>query len=210
VRNNIVYGNWALGIVLYSETREPGGRNVVDGNYVFDNGYGAARLGYNYEAGICIARGHPNTVVTNNRVCGNAHYGILVVDHQGGAVIRGNLTCYNGAGGIYLHVPGTGNVVRQNISYDDNRFALGADGPFESDQNVFYKNGTSPRFQVSEKQISLAEYRKATGQDAKSAVLNPRFSKPPKGRFDPKLASAYEFCTKLNPALCPERKTKRN
>src|SRR5205823_6297868 len=91
-----------------------------------------------------IGNGHPNSVVRYNRFCGNAQYGIYLIDGQTGSQFTGNVTCYNQKGGVYLRYPGANTVMGGALSYNDATFALSAASGVASDGNLYYVSGGAP------------------------------------------------------------------
>lgn len=202
IRANVIHDNWTYGVHLYGEDTSASG-NIIEDNYIHSNGFGAAEGGYRFSAGIIIARGHRDVIVRRNRSCNNAHYGIIVSDERPGNLITENVTCYNGLGGINMYGPGSDNVLRRNISYNDYGDALASRPVVKSDENVFYHVDRAPSFAWEGTRMSLSDYRAASGQDMTSRIADPRFLDGSfADGFDPAIAERYDFCTPLLHALC--------
>ena len=206
LRGNLVYNNWDYGIQLYNELVTDGseGHNLVEGNYVFHNGYGAKNAGIsNDTAGMILSKGHANDIVRNNIFCDNADWALQVELNLPNQQVSGNVSCYNHTGGFFFPSPGSNNTFTNNISYNDAAPALSGMAPLVSDDNLYFSTSGAPTLQWNfGGNLSLAAFQSATQQDGHSKVANPGFKNVPSSGFDATRAESYDFCTALNPSLC--------
>jgi hypothetical protein len=220
VARNRVHENSAFGIQLNNSNRgQLAHDDTISGNYVYGNGFGSRSQNTLLPlAGIVIANGQTrassNHVISKNVVCGNAMYGFVQFDGQKGNQITKNVFCFNAWGAVDFEVPGT-DTVRNDISYYDGdgngdpqdsggrQTALSSGAGVISDYNWYYNSPALVGFQWNGGiWTDLAGFRSQSGQDAHSSVTtNPSFTNPPVGRFDPKKAGTYKFCTPLIPDL---------
>ena len=140
IRSNLIYNNQTNGVQLYNGYGTLVGGNVLEYNYIFHNGWVAQATPSTHSyAGIIVSDGHPNTTIRDNRLCGNAQYGILVQHYDGAALsgtsITDNVTCYNGYGGIWLD-EGASETVLRNISYYDKPYAISTISGVASDYDT--------------------------------------------------------------------------
>jgi hypothetical protein len=205
IRSNLIYNNQTNGVQLYNGYGVTAGGNVLEYNYIFHNGWVAQATPSSHSyAGIIVSDGHPNTTIRENRICGNAQYGILVQHYDGAALsgtsITDNLTCYNGSGGIWLD-EGASETVSRNISYYDKPYAISTISGVASDYDTLYAGATAPLLAWNGKNLSLAAFRSASGQEAHGQVADPQLKKVGSA-FDLTSALGYDFCTPMNPAFC--------
>ncbi len=200
---NSIHDNWTFGIQLYYGGGGNAAANTVEYNYIYHNGYGSTNESPSSpNAGIVIGSGHPNSVIRYNRFCGNAQYGIYLIDGQSGTQMTGNVTCYNKSGGVYLRYPGSGTAVNGTISYNDSAFNLSSVSGVSSNGETFYQSAAAPSLRWNGNAYTLAGFQQASGQDGKSVVADPKFANVPSNGFDPNAAASYDFCTQLNAELC--------
>ena len=206
VRSNTIHGNFTWGVQVYNGYVSGPigvGHNVVESNYIWGNGAGSTAAAPTSAAGgVVIGNGSNATTVRNNIICGNAQYGVEVIDAEPNNVMTGNVSCYNVKGGFYWRYPGAGNTMTGNISYNDSVFALSSTSGVASDTNYFYSSSGAPQLQWSGKSYALAGYQLASGQDAHSQVVDAKFKSVPASGFSTSAAPGYNFCTTLNAALC--------
>ncbi|HXU68710.1 MAG TPA: right-handed parallel beta-helix repeat-containing protein [Polyangia bacterium] len=206
IRSNTIHGNFTWGVQVYNGyTSGPVGvgHNLIESNYIWGNGAGSTAASPSSPAGgMVIGNASNNTTVRNNIICGNAQYGIEVIDQEPSNAITGNVSCYNAKGGIYMRYPGAGNTVTGNISYNDAPFALSSTSGVTSDSNYYFSSSGAPQLQWSGKAYSLSGFQSASGQDAHSQVVDAKFKSVPSSGFSTGAASGYNFCTTLNQALC--------
>lgn len=206
IRSNTIHGNFTWGVQVYNGyTSGPVGvgHNLIESNYIWGNGAGSTAAAPSSPAGgMVIGNASNNTTVRNNIICGNAQYGIEVIDQEPSNALTGNVSCYNAKGGFYMRYPGAGNTMSGNISYNDSVFALSSMSGVASDNDYFYSTTGSPQLVWSGNSYSLAGFQSAGGQDAHSQVADPKFKNVPTSGFSTSAAAGYNFCTTLNAALC--------
>jgi hypothetical protein len=203
VRGNTIYNNFTYGIQLYNGHGVIAGGNLIEKNYIYHNGYGSAAAGFNYTAGIILSTAEPNTTIRYNVLCNNAQFGLYAEDGTvtGNQVIS-NVSCYNPSGGFFFQATGSGTTATGNVSYNDNKFAMGLDAPVTSDKNTYFVAGATPMFLWNGSTMSLASFNTASGQDLHSQIADPKFTSVPSSGYDWTQAKSYNFCTSLIPALC--------
>lgn len=205
VHDNVIHDNYAYGVHVYNGwDQTPSGNNTVQYNLVYHNGYGTLIDDpISPSAGIAVALHGENTTIQYNRVCANAQFGIYVIDDQPRAHVIGNVTCDNDRGAIYFSAPGADATAFDNVSYNDEVFALAGGDNVTSDRNTFYTRVDQPRFVWNRRTFSrLEDYQAATRQDRQSRIAAPNFRAGPDTAFDLARAQQYDFCTTLIPALC--------
>src|SRR5260370_21380683 len=174
------------------------GDNVLEGNYVYHNGYVAlARNPEQAISGVVVAFPHARTVIRNNRVCDNAKHGILIIGTTGDEV-SDNIPSYNQMTGIYVEEPGLGEAITRNITYNEFGTNLGTGPDVTSDYNNFFSSSGSLTFEWEGIPCGLAFFRTVT--DRHSTTLDPQFAWVPTDGFDWTVAESYDF-TIANPAL---------
>ncbi|PYN80207.1 MAG: hypothetical protein DMD96_14190 [Candidatus Rokuibacteriota bacterium] len=179
IRGNVVWGNHASGIHMNGDVSQ-GGDGIITGalveaNTIYDNGLGGGS-GINCD-------GVQSSVFRNNLLYGNHAGGISLYRIDGAQPARNNQILHNtivqasdGRWAINIQNASTGNVVRNNILYNQHPFrgsiAISADSlpGFVSDTNVimdrFSRDGGDTR-------IALSAWRTATGQDLHSFIATP-------------------------------------
>jgi hypothetical protein len=179
IRRNVVWGNHANGIHMNGDVSQ-GGDGIISGalveaNTIYDNGLGGGS-GINCD-------GVQNSVFRNNLLYGNHASGISLYQIDGAQGSRDNVVVHNtivqaadGRWAINIQTGSTGNLVENNILYNEQSFrgsiAISADSlaGFVSDGNV-----VMDRFSVDggDTRVGLAAWRSATGQDMHSIVATP-------------------------------------
>jgi hypothetical protein len=179
IRRNVVWGNNANGIHMNGDLSQ-GGDGIISGaivedNIVHDNGV-AGGSGINCD-------GVQSSIIRNNLLYNNHASGISLYQIDGGQPSRSNQVLNNtivmaadARWAINIQDASTGNVVRNNILYNQQSFrgsiAISADSlpGFVSDTNVIMD-----RFSMDggDTRITLAAWRSATGQDAHSLIATP-------------------------------------
>src|SRR5207245_1619876 len=176
IRGNVVWGNHANGIHMNGDVSQ-GGDGIITGalgeaKTIYDNGLGGGS-GINCD-------GVQSSVFRNNLLYGNPAGGISLYRIDGAQPARNNQILHNtivqasdGRWAINIQNASTGNVVRNNILYNQHpcrgRTAASADSlpGFVSDTNVimdrFSRDGGDTR-------IALSAWRTATGQDLHSCI----------------------------------------
>lgn len=203
-RDNRVHDNWAHGLQLFRGEAGIAGHNLLERNYVYSNGDGAASEAPDEPlAGIIVASGHPGNVVRNNVVCDNAKIGILIRDFTDDNTVTGNVTCYNRQAGVAMYQPGKNNSVVGNIAYNDTPYAYFTVSGVSSDQNVFFSTSGAPSFVWNGDVVDFAALVAESGQDQASQVTDPQFAGVPASGFDKANAETYSFCNPFIAALCP-------
>ncbi|HEY7540634.1 MAG TPA: right-handed parallel beta-helix repeat-containing protein, partial [Methylomirabilota bacterium] len=179
IRRNVVWGNNANGIHMNGDLSQ-GGDGIISGaivedNIVHDNGV-AGGSGINCD-------GVQSSIIRNNLLYNNHASGISLYQIDGGQPSGSNQVLNNtivmaadARWAINIQDASTGNVVRNNILYNQQSFrgsiAISADSlpGFVSDTNVimdrFSTDGGDTRG-------TLAAWRSATGQDAHSIIATP-------------------------------------
>jgi parallel beta-helix repeat protein len=179
IRRNRVWGNNANGIHMNGDLSQGGDGVIsgalVEGNVIHDNGV-AGGSGINCD-------GVQSSVIRNNLLYNNHASGISLYQIDGGQPARNNQILNNtivmasdARWAINIQNASTGNVVRNNILYNQHSFrgsiAISADSlaGFLSDTNV-----VMDRFSVDggDTRVTLAAWRGATGQDAHSIIAAP-------------------------------------
>jgi hypothetical protein len=179
IRRNVVWGNHANGIHMNGDLSQGGdgiiSSAVVEANTIHDNGVGGGS-GINCD-------GVQSSIIRNNLLYNNHASGISLYQIDGGQPARNNQILHNtiveasdARWAINIQNASTGNVVRNNILYNQHSFrgsiAISADSlpGFVSDTNVvmdrFSTDGGDTR-------VTLAAWRSATGQDLHSVVATP-------------------------------------
>ena len=179
IRRNVVWGNHANGIHMNGDLSQGGdgiiSGAVVEANAIHDNGVGGGS-GINCD-------GVQSSIIRNNLLYNNHASGISLYQIDGGQPARNNQILHNtiveasdARWAINIQNASTGNVVRNNILYNQHSFrgsiAISADSlpGFVSDTNVvmdrFSTDGGDTR-------VALAAWRSATGQDLHSIVATP-------------------------------------
>jgi hypothetical protein len=179
IRHNVVWGNNANGIHMNGDLSQGGdgiiSGAVVEGNVIHDNGV-AGGSGINCD-------GVQSSIIRNNLLYNNHASGISLYQIDGGQPARNNQVLNNtivmasdARWAINVQNSSTGNVVRNNILYNQQSFrgsiAISADSlpGFVSDTNVimdrFSADGGDTR-------VTLAAWRSATGQDMHSTIATP-------------------------------------
>jgi hypothetical protein len=179
IRRNHVWGNNANGIHMNGDLSQ-GGDGVISGavvedNIIHDNGV-AGGSGINCD-------GVQSSIIRNNLLYNNHASGISLYQIDAGQPARNNqilnntiVTASDARWAINIQNASTGNVVRNNILYNQQSFrgsiAISADSlpGFVSDTNVimdrFSADGGDTR-------VTLAAWRSATGQDMHSIIATP-------------------------------------
>jgi hypothetical protein len=179
IRGNLVWGNNANGIHMNGDVSQ-GGDGVISGavvedNIIHDNGV-AGGSGINCD-------GVQSSIIRNNLLYNNHASGISLYQIDGGQPARNNQVLNNtivmasdARWALNIQNASTGNVVRNNILYNQHSFrgsiAISADSlpGFASDTNVimdrFSTDGGDTR-------VTLAAWRSATGQDTHSIIAGP-------------------------------------
>jgi hypothetical protein len=179
IRHNVVWGNNANGIHMNGDLSQGGdgiiSGAVVEGNVIHDNGV-AGGSGINCD-------GVQSSIIRNNLLYNNHASGISLYQIDGGQPARNNQVLNNtivmasdARWAINIQNASTGNVVRNNILYNQQSFrgsiAISADSlpGFVSDTNVimdrFSADGGDTR-------VTLAAWRSATSQDMHSIIATP-------------------------------------
>ena len=179
IRRNHVWGNNANGIHMNGDLSQGGdgiiSGAVVEGNIIHDNGV-AGGSGINCD-------GVQSSIIRNNLLYNNHASGISLYQIDGGQPARDNQVLNNtivmasdARWALNIQNASTGNVVRNNIFYNQQSFrgsiAISADSlpGFVSDANVimdrFSMDGGNTR-------VTLAAWRSATGQDTHSIIAAP-------------------------------------
>jgi len=179
IRRNVVWGNNANGIHMNGDLSQGGdgiiSGAIVEGNIIHDNGV-AGGSGINCD-------GVQSSIIRNNLLYNNHASGISLYQIDGGQPARNNQVLNNtivmasdARWALNIQNASTGNVVRNNILYNQQSFrgsiAISADSlsGFVSDTNVvmdrFSTDGGDTR-------VTLAAWRSATGQDTHSIIATP-------------------------------------
>jgi len=204
IQYNRIYNNWAYGLHLYSESGQPGGNNLVEGNLIYHNGYGGvSSVGSTSTSGMIVAEAHPSDTIRNNVFCDNANYGVVIRAGLPNNTFTGNVSCYNKRGGFEFEEAGAGDTFTGNVSYNDGGAALSAQSPLVSNKNWYWKVGGSPSLSWgSTTYKSLSAFQSASGQDALSKVADPQFKNVPSASFDSTKITSYDFCSASMTTLC--------
>jgi hypothetical protein len=206
VRSNTIHGNFTWGVQVYNGyvSGPVGvGHNLIESNYIWGNGAGSTAAAPSSAAGgMVVGNGSNATTIRNNIICGNAQYGVEIIDSEPDNALTGNVSCYNAKGGFYMRYPGSGNTMSGNISYNDGAFALASMAGVTSDHDTFFTSAGAPQLQWSGTGYSLAGFQSASGQDTHSTIVDPKFKSAPASGFSTSAAAGYNFCTSLNAALC--------
>jgi parallel beta helix pectate lyase-like protein/List-Bact-rpt repeat protein len=179
IRGNVVWGNNANGIHMNGDLSQGGdgiiSGAIVEGNIIHDNGV-AGGSGINCD-------GVQSSIIRNNLLYNNHASGISLYQIDGGQPARNNQVLNNtivmasdARWALNIQNASTGNVVRNNILYNQQSFrgsvAISADSlpGFVSDTNVvmdrFSTDGGDTR-------VTLAAWRSMTGQDTHSIIATP-------------------------------------
>ncbi len=206
VRSNTIHGNFTWGVQVYNGyvTGPTGvGHNLIESNYIWGNGAGSTAAAPTSAAGgMVVGNGSNATTIRNNIICGNAQYGVEIIDSEPDNALTGNISCYNAKGGFYMRYPGSGNTMSGNISYNDGVFALSSTTGVASDNDYFFTSSGAPNLQWSGGNYSLAGFQSASGQDAHSQIVDAKFKNVPASGFSTSAAASYNFCTTLDAATC--------
>jgi hypothetical protein len=204
IQYNRIYNNWAYGLHLYSESGQPGGNNLVEGNLIYHNGYGGvSSVGSTSTSGMIVAESHPSDTIRNNVFCDNANYGVVIRAGLPNNTFTGNVSCYNKRGGFEFEQSGAGDTFTGNVSYNDAGAALDAQSPLVSNKNWYWKVGGTPSLSWSGTTYSsLSAFQSASGQDALSKVADPQFKNVPSASFDSTKITSYDFCSASMTTLC--------
>lgn len=206
VRSNTIHGNFTWGVQVYNGyvSGPVGvGHNLVESNYIWGNGAGSTAAAPSSAAGgMVVGNGANATTIRNNILCGNAQYGVEIIDSEPDNALSGNVSCYNAKGGFYLRYPGSGNTLSGNISYNDGAFALASTSGVASDNDYFFTTSGAPTLQWSGSNYSLAGFQAASGQDTHSQIADAKFKSVPASGFSTSAAPGYNFCTTLDAATC--------
>ncbi len=191
IRHNVSWGNRASGIQLNADGTLPGDGIITDAliaqNRIFDNGnLGGAGLNLD---GVQQAR------IENNLLYDNHATGIAIFRQDGSdgsknnVIVNNTVVNANDARWALTMADGsTGNQVLNNILFSEHSFRGGMDVRMDSlaglvsDYNVL-----EDRFTLNggDSVLSLAEWRRRTGQDQNSLVGNPAqlFIDPTAGNY---------------------------
>jgi len=179
IRRNIVWGNRANGIHMNGDVSQ-GGDGIISGalveaNTIYDNGLGGGS-GINCD-------GVQSSVFRNNLLYGNHASGISLYQIDAAQPARNNQVLHNtivqaadARWAINIQNASTGNVVRNNILYNQHSFrgsiAISADSlpGFVSDTNVVMDRVSTDGGNT---RISLAAWQSTTGQDLHSSIATP-------------------------------------
>ncbi len=179
IRENVVWGNRANGIHMNGDLSQGGdgiiSGAVVEANTIYDNGLGGGS-GINCD-------GVQSSIIRNNLLYNNHASGISLYQIDGGQPARNNQVLHNtivmasdARWAINIQNASTGNVVRNNILYNQHSFrgsvAISADSltGFVSDTNVLMDRLSTDG---GDTRLTLAAWRSATGQDMHSIVATP-------------------------------------
>ena len=179
IRRNVVWGNRANGIHMNGDLSQGGdgiiSGAVVEANTIYDNGLGGGS-GINCD-------GVQSSIIRNNLLYNNHASGISLYQIDGGQPARNNQVLHNtivmasdARWAINIQNASTGNVVRNNILYNQHSFrgsvAISADSltGFVSDTNVLMDRLSTDG---GDTRLTLAAWRSATGQDLHSIVATP-------------------------------------
>jgi hypothetical protein len=177
IRRNHVWGNNANGIHMNGDLSQGGdgviAGAVVEGNIIHDNGV-AGGSGINCD-------GVQSSIIRNNLLYNNHASGISLYQIDGGQPARNNQLLNNtiimasdARWAINIQNASTGNVVRNNILYNQHSFRGSIDissdslPSFVSDSNV-----VMDRLSIDGTRVTLAAWRGATGQDGQSIIATP-------------------------------------
>lgn len=201
IQNNAIFNNWTFGLELYSGSGSAGS-NLIEKNYIYNNGRGSKQKeNDDATAGMIISTGQSNNVIRQNRLCGNAGYGIII-DEQSGNLLDGNITCFNEQGGLLkAYPPGTDNKFTNHISYNDQQTVLYVAPGVTADNNTYFSTLGQLAFSWSNvQQPDFASFQKVSGQDAHSTTnVDPLFINVPTTTFNPAKANSYNFCSLSQP-----------
>lgn len=191
IRGNLIYDNNANGIHMNgdlssdcdADTDNDGliEQALVEGNLIFDNGHGECTApgggsGVNGD-------GLQDSVIRNNVIWNAHHSGISLYQIDGGAPAHGNRVLGNtihtsatGRWAVNIMDGSQGTVIRDNILYSEHSFRgaisacatclTGLVSDRNATENVFSVDGGST-------DITLTQWRTATGQDQNSFVATP-------------------------------------
>ena len=179
IRRNVVWGNRANGIHMNGDLSQGGdgiiSGAVVEANTIYDNGLGGGS-GINCD-------GVQSSIIRNNVIYDNHASGISLYQIDGGQPARNNQVLHNtivmasdARWAINIQNASTGNVVRNNILYNQHSFrgsiAISADSlpGFVSDTNVVMDRLSTDG---GDTRLTLAAWRGVTGQDTQSIVATP-------------------------------------
>src|SRR5262245_42567920 len=174
IRHNHVWGNNANGIHVNGDLSQGGdgiiSGAVVEGNIIHDNGV-AGGSGINCD-------GVQSSIIRNNLLYNNHASGISLYQIDGGQPARNNQILNNtiimasdARWALNIQNASTGNVVRNNILYNQQSFRGSIDissdslPGFISDSNV-----VMDRLSIDGTRLTLAAWRSATGQDSHSIM----------------------------------------
>lgn len=217
IRGNKFYGyrpastapQGAAMVVHYSARRI-----LIEGNRVWDSGRGLS-LGGNliWKEPVTDVIVRRNLVFEGTAEKGGSGDGLRVGTSRRVRLYHNTLASLPG-GGLKLgdgdHGPAEDLRVLGNIVYDAPRAwevkRSGVKG-LVSDRNLAFRPGEAIAFRVDGKDVSLAEWRKRTGQDALSRIADPRFVEDPRNNDyftrahsparnggDPRVPGNKEFC----------------
>jgi hypothetical protein len=217
IRNNKFHGyrpattapQGAAMVVHYSARRI-----LIEGNRVWDSGRGLS-LGGNliWKEPVTDVIVRRNLVFNGTADKGGSGDGLRVGTSRRVRLYHNTLASLP-VGGLKLgdgdHGPARGLRVMGNIIYDTPRaFDVRWSGleAFVSDRNLAFRPGGATVFRVEGKDLSLADWRRCSGQDALSRVADPRFvedplnwdyftraGSPARNAGDPRLPGNKEFC----------------
>jgi parallel beta-helix repeat protein len=179
IRANRIWGNPKAGIHVNGDVHMGGdgiiSGAVIEGNIIYGNGAVAASA-INLD-------GVQDSIIRNNLLYDNHASGISVYRIDGGGPSSGNriynntvLVASDGRWALNIRDGSTGNTVRNNIFYNFHRFrgsmhvATDSLAGFSSDHNALMD-----RFTVDDgdTRLTLAKWRKRTGQDLSSFLATP-------------------------------------
>ena len=179
IRRNVVWGNRANGIHMNGDLSQGGdgiiSGAVVEANTIYDNGLGGGS-GINCD-------GVQSSIIRNNVIYNNHASGISLYQIDGGQPARNNQVLHNtivmasdARWAINIQNASTGNVVRNNILYNQHSFrgsiAISPDSlpGFVSDTNVVMDRLSTDG---GDTRLTLVAWRGVTGQDMQSIVATP-------------------------------------
>jgi hypothetical protein len=184
VRECRIFGNHSNGIHLNGDA-SLGNDGIISGarierNVIYDNGNGDPRFGAPGGSGI-NADGVVSSLFVNNLLYGNWRSGLSLYREDGGAPSSGNIVAHNTIVNaspsrwcLNVKNASTGNTAVDNIFYnlDPSR------GSIEITSDclpgfVCDGNALEDRVSLDDQWITLAQWRAASGQDARSFLATP-------------------------------------
>ena len=179
VRSNTIHGNFTWGVQVYNGyvTGPVGvGHNLVESNYIWGNGVGSTPAAPSSAAGgMVVGNGSNATTIRNNIICGNAQYGVEIIDSEPDNALTGNVSCYNAKGGFYV-LSGSGNTMSGNISYNDGAFALASMAGVTSDHDSSSRRRARRSCSGAAPGTRSRDSKRRAGRTRTARSSNPKFS----------------------------------